>query len=126
MDLGFVGPPGARVRFTEMVAGVPTTLAQAITGPGGFVPLLRAVTWRCDRLSRQLGATTIADGTLRRTVVEVRTPSCAGRLAVTVPRHVGARGVATCASRTAGAWATAACASASAAQECATAVTASS
>ena len=95
VDLGFVGPPGAPVRFTETVAGVPTTLAQAVTGPGGFVPLLRAVTWRCDRLSRQLGATTIADGTLRRTVVEVRTPSCAGRLAVTVPRHVGARGVAT-------------------------------
>jgi hypothetical protein len=95
VDLGFFGPPEAPVSFTETVAGSPRPLGQTVTGADGFAPLLRAATWRCDRLSRQFGAsTTAADGTVSDAVFEIRTPSCGGRLAVAVPRHVGRRATA--------------------------------
>jgi lysophospholipase L1-like esterase len=95
VDLGFFGPPGAPVAFTETVAGTPRPLAKTVAGANGFSALPAAVTWRCDRLSRRFGAsTTTADGTVKDAVFEIRTPSCAGRLAVAVPRHVGRRATA--------------------------------
>ncbi|MCW3016996.1 MAG: hypothetical protein JWO02_4088 [Solirubrobacterales bacterium] len=96
VDLGFVGPPNAPVRFTETISGTPRPLAATVTGANGFAPLLRAATWRCDRLSRRFGAsTTTVEGTVKDAVFEIRTPSCAGRLTVAVPRHVGRRAAAT-------------------------------
>lgn len=91
VDLAFFGPPGAAVRFGETWAGRNVELGRATTDAKGVAPLLGAATWRCDRQSRRFTAT--IDGGARKATFEVRTPSCAGRLTVRVPRHVsrGAR-----------------------------------
>ncbi len=89
VDLGFFGPPGAAVRFGETVAGRSRALARVTTDARGFAPLLRAATWRCDRQTRRFTATLdTAAGGPQKAAFEVRTPSCAQRLAVRAPRHV--------------------------------------
>lgn len=92
VDLGLFGAPDADVRFTEVIGGrEPRLLGEARTGPAGFAPLLKAVTWRCDRRSRVfVAAATTTSGT-QETAFEVRTPSCAGRVGLTVPRYVPRR-----------------------------------
>ncbi len=92
VDLAFFGPPGAAVRFGETWTGRTTPLGHTTTNAHGFAPLLRAATWRCDRQSRRFTATIATSaGPRRKAAFEVRTPSCAGRLILKVPRHV-ARG----------------------------------
>ncbi len=96
VDLGLFGPPGSRVRFTERVGGSDRPLGDGVVGDDHFAPLLGAVTWRCDRRSRHFDAGVLRpDGPLATSAAEIRTPSCARRLSVAVPRHVSRRGLVT-------------------------------
>lgn len=88
--LGIFGQqPGSTARFFERVSGEDAALATVPVDARGFAPLVRAVPWRCDRPVRRFTATvTQPTGEVLRADTDIRTPSCAHRLAVTVPRHV--------------------------------------
>jgi len=93
--VGYAAPLGSQVNFRERtgtrskVLGVATVTAT--TKPPTAV-LLEAVKWRCDRVVRRFEATATApDGSSSQDSYDVRTPSCANRLKLSVPRRV-ARG----------------------------------
>lgn len=82
-DSGFVhlvvtGPDGAVVKVEERGAGAPRPVG-SVTLTGGRAELPRALRWSCTQRDRTLVGT-LPDGTTAQ--VRVRTPSCAGRLAL--------------------------------------------
>lgn len=79
-------PPGATVEVTERGEAV----ARLRADPRGRAAKRHAVPWRCERRRRTLVATVDGDAAASASVT-VRTPSCAGRLALTVgPRRAQA------------------------------------
>ncbi len=95
IHLFFFGAEGAPVVYYERVGGKLQRLGTRASAPGEPTELHDAVTWRCARLVRRFEATsTLADGTRATGAYSVRTPSCATRFAIGVPRRlaVGERG----------------------------------
>jgi len=94
VNLSYIAPAGSQVAFNERVGNRLKTLGVSIakgTDPPVAV-LLQAVRWRCDRVVRRFEATATArDGTRTQDTYDVRTPSCADRLTLSVPRRA-ARG----------------------------------
>ena len=96
VNLSYLAPLGTQVEFRERVGDRLKVLGAATatveSPPSAF--LLGAVRWRCDRLVRRFEATARApDGSRGQDSYDVRTPSCANRLRLSVPRRV-ARGAA--------------------------------
>jgi len=94
VNLAYATPLGSQVDFRERVGdrvkalGVATATVES--PPTAF--LLGAVRWRCDRLVRRFEAVAITpDGSRSGDIYDIRTPSCAKRLKLSVPRRV-ARG----------------------------------
>jgi hypothetical protein len=88
IGLHFFGAPGIPVTFYERLDGQLVELGTR-TSAGDETIMPDAVVWRCDRLVRRFSASApLADG--RRAVGDysVRTPSCATRLELNVPRRV--------------------------------------
>jgi lysophospholipase L1-like esterase len=87
VSLRVTGPAtaaGASVAVAEATPTGPAPVASVVLGADGTAALARAARWRCDRRSRRF---TAAAGALAAAVV-VRTPSCRGRLALTLgPRR---------------------------------------
>jgi lysophospholipase L1-like esterase len=79
IDLRLRSAPGVAVTISEGTEPV-----AELTPSGSSTALRRAAQWRCDRRMRTFTATS-ADGQTAST--EVRTPSCARRLAVKAPRR---------------------------------------
>jgi len=94
VSLIFFGAQGAPVVFYERVGDQRSRLG-ARTAPSDRTEMKAAVTWRCDRLVRAFEARSVLpDGTVATGSYSVRTPSCATRLQLVVPRRlaVGQRG----------------------------------
>ncbi len=95
IDLGMLAPGGSRVSFFERIDGRAVPIGAATADSDREYPsakLLRAATWRCDRLERRFTAVATApDGRQTSADAETRTPDCRDRLEVVVPRRV-ARG----------------------------------
>lgn len=88
ISLFFFGAQGAPVHFYEHVGDTLVALGtlSSATDP---TEMKDAVNWRCDRRVRKFSATsTLAGGTLALGAYSVRTPSCATRFALGVPRRV--------------------------------------
>jgi lysophospholipase L1-like esterase len=86
IDLRIHARPNVPVTITEDAGG-----SQAITPSAADTELERFAVWRCDRRTRRFSVTQAAtDGALVMTSGEVRTPSCARRLALRAPRAVRA------------------------------------
>jgi lysophospholipase L1-like esterase len=86
-DTGWIGlrvhgEPGVPVTIEEQGGRVIAEL----TPEAADTPLRRVARWRCERRTRRFVATA-ADG--QRAEARVRTPSCAKRLVVVMPRHAG-------------------------------------
>jgi len=80
------------VDFRERVGGGLKALGVATVRKSPGVFLLNAVRWRCDRQLRRFEAVAVApDGSRSSDSYDVRTPSCANRLSLSVPRRA-ARG----------------------------------
>ncbi|MCW3040386.1 MAG: hypothetical protein JWM31_2291, partial [Solirubrobacterales bacterium] len=94
LSLGVFGQPaGSTVQFDEVIGGQHVPLRIVPTGPTPAV-VDRVVRWRCDRTDRHFSATvTDPDGSTRTAIADIRTPSCADRVAVRVPRHVARDGL---------------------------------
>jgi hypothetical protein len=95
IDLGMLAPGGAKVDFFERVDGRLVPVGTAVADSDREYPsakILRAATWRCDRLKRRFTAVASApDGRRTTADAETRTPDCRDRLEVLVPRRI-ARG----------------------------------
>ena len=89
VDLTFVGAEGATVEFLERVGDRLVRLGTSVAAPDD--PLTRladATTWSCERTERRFVATaTLPNGMPALASYGVRTPSCAGRFALTAPRR---------------------------------------
>lgn len=95
ISLDFFGARGAPVVFYERIGDRRVRLGVRSSPPDTATTFKDAVTWRCARLFRRFEATsTLPDGTKAIGSYSVRTPSCATRLALGVPRRLapGARG----------------------------------
>ena len=89
ISLFFFGAEGARVVFFEKVGDRLDRLGSSRAPSGEATALKAAVVWRCARLVRHFEATsTLPDGTLARGAYSVRTPSCASRFFLSVPRRI--------------------------------------
>ncbi len=89
ITLAFVAAPNMPVTFTETTGGVTEPIRTVTTDARGYAPVEKARAWRCDRLVRTFAAHGVAsDGEVYDGTYDVKTPSCATRLALTVPRHV--------------------------------------
>lgn len=84
--LAVTGTDGTPITVTETLPGGGTAAVAQVSTTGGRAALPRAAAWRCDRRVRTF---TAADGQATARVT-VRTPSCRGRLRVSVPRRVAA------------------------------------
>jgi lysophospholipase L1-like esterase len=90
IDLAIVGAQGVPVTFFECIGGRAVELGRR-TAPQEAVAtyMLDATTWRCGRLTRRFAASaTLADGSVVRSSTATRTPSCAQRLDLEVPRRL--------------------------------------
>jgi hypothetical protein len=88
ISLFFFGAQGAPVRFFERVGDTFVPLGTA-SSAGDPTAMRDAVTWRCDRRVRRFAATSVLAGGTRATgAYSVRTPSCATRLELSVPRRL--------------------------------------
>ena len=77
------GPPGAVATVSESGPAGPEPVATVTLGPAGSAGIERAAPWRCDRRTRRFTVTvTAGDGTAQSAAGALRTPTCAGRLAV--------------------------------------------
>lgn len=88
ISLFFFGAQGAPVQFYERIGDTLVALGttSSATDP---TEMKDAVNWRCDRRVRKFSATsTLAGGTLALGAYSVRTPSCATRFELGVPRRV--------------------------------------
>jgi hypothetical protein len=95
ISLDFFGAQGAPVVFFERLDGKRVRLGVRTSAPDTATTFKDAVVWRCDRLFRRFEATsTLPDGTKAIGDYSIRTPSCATRLQLGVPRRlaVGGRG----------------------------------
>ncbi len=95
ISLDFFGAKGAPVVFYERVGDRRVRLGVRTSAPDTATTFKDAVTWRCGRLFRRFEATsTLPDGTKAIGAYSIRTPSCATRFALGVPRRLarGARG----------------------------------
>jgi len=95
ISLDFFGARGAPVVFYERIGDRRVRLGVRTSPPDTATTFKDAVTWRCGRLFRRFEAkSTLPDGTKAIGAYSIRTPSCATRFAVTVPRRlsVGDRG----------------------------------
>jgi hypothetical protein len=89
ISLFFFGAEGAPVVFYERIGERLERLGRASAPAGGATPLKAAAVWRCARLVRHFEATsTLPDGTLAHGAYSVRTPSCASRFFLGVPRRI--------------------------------------
>jgi len=95
ISLDFFGAKGASVIFYERIGDRRVRLGVRTSAPDTATTFKDAVTWRCGRLVRRFEATsTLPDGTHSIGDYSVRTPSCATRFELGVPRRLqtGARG----------------------------------
>lgn len=87
------GPPGAVLRVDETTSGAPelvTTMPLAAPTSGRR----RLLSWRCDRLTRELTVTAVLpDGTTRQTVTAATTPGCGRRFVLGTGRGRARRGI---------------------------------
>jgi hypothetical protein len=91
ISLFFFGAEGAPVVYYERIGGHLQQLGTRTSAAGTPTKLENAVTWRCARLVRRFEATsTLPDGRRAVGAYSVRTPSCATRLTLGVPRHLAA------------------------------------
>jgi hypothetical protein len=94
ISLDFFGAKGAPVIFYERIGERRVRLGRRASPPDTATTFKDAVIWRCDRLFRRFeAASTLPDGTLATGAYSIRTPSCATRFSLGVPRRVapGAR-----------------------------------
>lgn len=89
VDLTFVDARGATVEYLERIGDRLVRLGTARAGDDEILTELKeAATWSCDRPERRFMATaTRPDGGLALAAYGVRTPSCASRFELTVPRR---------------------------------------
>jgi hypothetical protein len=95
ISLDFFGAKGAPVVFYERIGNRRVRLGVRTSAPDTATTLRDAVTWRCARLFRRFEArSTLPDGTDATGAYSIRTPSCATRFALQLPRRLapGARG----------------------------------
>lgn len=95
ISLTFFGAEGAPVVYYERIGDRRVRLGTRTSAAGTPTTFEDAVTWRCGRLVRHFEATsTLPDGTPAAGSYSVRTPSCATRFELGVPRRLalGARG----------------------------------
>ena len=93
ISLLFFGAEGAPVVYYERIGDRLERLGERTSPPGTPTTFKDAVTWRCARLVRRFEATsTLPDGTRATGAYSVRTPSCATRFALGVPRRLAAGG----------------------------------
>jgi hypothetical protein len=93
ISLVFFGAEGAPVIYYERVGDRLQRLGTRTSPAATPTTFEDAVTWRCARLVRRFEATsTLPDGTLATGAYSVRTPSCATRFALGVPRRLAAGG----------------------------------
>jgi hypothetical protein len=89
IHLHFFGAQGAPVVFYERIGDRLERLGARTAAPGAPTVMRDAVTWRCARLVRRFEATsTLPDGTRATGAYSVRTPSCATRFELRVPRRL--------------------------------------
>ncbi len=89
INLAYVAEAGMDVEFREVTGGVSEHIRTVRTDKNGVAPVVNATRWRCDRLERRFTARGVTNaGVVYTGEYEVKTPSCATRLDVTVPRHV--------------------------------------
>jgi len=83
------GQQGTRVFFYERTAGKLKQVGVSTVNKPPVAALPAAVRWRCDRVVRHFEATAVApDGTRSQGTTDIRTPSCANRLALSVPKRL--------------------------------------
>jgi len=88
VSLFFFGAQGAPVQFSERIGETLVALGTASSATDPTV-MKDAVNWRCDRRVRRFAATSaLPGGTLAVGAYSVRTPSCATRFELGVPRRV--------------------------------------
>lgn len=88
ISLHFFGAPDRPVTFYERVGDSLVKLGTR-TSAGDETIMRDAVSWRCKRLVRRFAATaSLADGRVAVGQYSVRTPSCARRLELSVPRRL--------------------------------------
>jgi lysophospholipase L1-like esterase len=95
ISLVFFGAKGAPVVYYERIGDRRVRLGTRTSSPDTETTFKDALTWRCGRLFRRLEASsTLPDGTKATGAYSVRTPSCATRFSLGVPRRLapGARG----------------------------------
>jgi hypothetical protein len=91
ISLVFFGAEGAPVVYSERIGRRLQRLGTRTSAAGTPTKLENAVTWRCARLVRRFEATSPLPGGRRAAgTYSVRTPSCATRFTVGVPRHLAA------------------------------------
>ncbi len=85
----FFDAPGSRVVYFEKVGANLKRLGATQSAPGAQTIFHEATSWSCVRLVRSFhAAATLPDGTPAIGDYSLRTPSCADRFDVTVPRRV--------------------------------------
>jgi hypothetical protein len=95
ISLDFFGAKGAPVVFYERIGERRVRLGVRTSAPDTATTFKDAVTWRCARLFRRFEAKSkLPDGTQATGAYSIRTPSCATRFALGVPRRLapGGRG----------------------------------
>jgi lysophospholipase L1-like esterase len=91
VSLFFFGAEGAPVVYYERIGSRLERLGTRTSAAGTPTKLENAVTWRCARLVRRFEATsTLPDGRRAVGAYSVRTPSCATRFELGVPRRLAA------------------------------------
>jgi lysophospholipase L1-like esterase len=81
-----IGPAGSQVQLGERRGGSTRPIATIQLGSGrADVP--QAIRWSCTLRTRELVASTLPPSPPQQTVASVKTPSCAHRLAVAIPRR---------------------------------------
>ena len=90
VDLAIIGAQGVPVTFFECIGERAVELGRRTVGEADVATyLFAATTWRCGRLTRRFAATaTLADGSIVRGRTATRTPSCAQRFDLEVPRRL--------------------------------------
>jgi lysophospholipase L1-like esterase len=87
IDLVFFDAEGSPVTYYECVGGRPRRVGSATAAPGSGTFL--ATAWSCTRVVRRFAATaTLPSGARAVGSYSVRTPSCAARFELRVPRRV--------------------------------------